>query len=63
MLGPSGIPELLNDGKLAVEKGSAPAVVNGQPYLKQLVDFTVPPLVEAMAKVGEGGGFRVQGLG
>ena len=41
---------MLNDGKLAVEKGVAPAVVNGQPYLKQLVDYLIPPLVEAMGK-------------
>ncbi|CAI7740685.1 unnamed protein product [Closterium sp. NIES-54] len=49
------IPELLLDGKLAVEKGMAPAVTataeGEKRYLKQMVDFLVPPLVEVLTKV------------
>ncbi|CAI7776152.1 unnamed protein product [Closterium sp. NIES-54] len=52
---PTAIPELLLDGKLAVEKGMAPAVTataeGEKRYLKQMVDFLVPPLVEVLTKV------------
>ncbi|CAI5473246.1 unnamed protein product [Closterium sp. Yama58-4] len=51
------IPELLLDGKLAVEKGVAPAVTataeGEKRYLKQMVDFLVPPLVEVLTKEPE----------
>ncbi|CAI5949010.1 unnamed protein product, partial [Closterium sp. NIES-65] len=48
---------LLLDGKLAVEKGMAPAVTataeGEKRYLKQMVDFLVPPLVEVLTKEPE----------
>jgi hypothetical protein len=43
------MPELLRSGKLAVEKGQAQG--RDDAYVKQLVDFIIPPLVEAMHKV------------
>ena len=43
------MPELLRSAKLAVEKGQAQGRDNS--YLKQLSDYIVPALVEAMHKV------------
>lgn len=43
------MPELLRAGKLAVEKGQAPG--RDESYVKQLADYIIPPLVEAMHKV------------
>jgi hypothetical protein len=45
------MPELLRSGKLAVEKGQAQG--RDDAYVKQLVDFIIPPLVEAMHKEPE----------
>lgn len=52
------LPELLAGGKLAVEKGLAPAVTvaaDGQEkgYVRQMVEFMVPPLVEVLTKEPE----------
>lgn len=43
------MPELLRSGKLAVEKGQAHG--RNELYLKQLTDYIVPALVEALHKV------------
>lgn len=43
------MPELLRAGKLAVEKGQATG--RDESYVKQLADYIIPPLVEAMHKV------------
>jgi hypothetical protein len=45
----SAMPELLRAGKLAVEKGQAAG--RDESYVKQLADYIIPPLVEAMHKV------------
>ncbi|KAM3294671.1 hypothetical protein ACQJBY_037513 [Aegilops geniculata] len=47
----SAMPELLRSAKLAVEKGQAQGRDNS--YLKQLSDYIVPALVEAMHKEPE----------
>lgn len=47
----SAMPELLRSGKLAVEKGQAPG--RDESYVKQLADYIIPPLVEAMHKEPE----------
>jgi hypothetical protein len=44
------MPELLRAGKLAVEKGQAQG--RDEAYVKQLTDYIIQPLVEAMHKVG-----------
>ena len=44
------MPELLRSAKLAVEKGQAQG--RDQTYVKQLSDYIVPALVEALHKVG-----------
>lgn len=43
------MPELLRSGKLAVEKGQATG--RAETYVKQLADYIIPPLVEALHKV------------
>lgn len=43
------MPELLRSAKLAVEKGIAQG--RNEAYVKQLSDFIVPALVEALHKV------------
>lgn len=43
------MPELLRSAKLAIEKGIAQG--RNETYLKQLSDFIVPALVEALHKV------------
>lgn len=43
------MPELLRSAKLAIEKGQAQG--RDTSYLKQLSDYIVPALVEAMHKV------------
>lgn len=43
------MPELLRSGKLAVEKGQAQG--RNEIYVKQLTDYIVPALVEALHKV------------
>ena len=43
------MPELLQSAKLAVEKGLAHG--RGQTYVKQLSDYIIPALVEALHKV------------
>lgn len=45
----SAMPELLRAGKLSVEKGQAAG--RDESYVKQLADYIIPPLVEAMHKV------------
>ncbi|EFJ15568.1 hypothetical protein SELMODRAFT_155690 [Selaginella moellendorffii] len=47
----SAMPELLRSGKLAVEKGQAQG--RDQTYVKQLTDYIVPPLIEALRKEPE----------
>ncbi|KAG0582851.1 hypothetical protein M758_3G093200 [Ceratodon purpureus] len=47
----SAMPELLRAGKLAVEKGQAAG--RDESYVKQLADYIIPPLVEAMHKEPE----------
>ncbi|GAB2286974.1 hypothetical protein Dimus_021362 [Dionaea muscipula] len=44
----SAMPELLNSAKLAVEKGLTPG--RNESYVKQLSDYIVPALVEALHK-------------
>ncbi|CAA3002294.1 importin-5-like [Olea europaea subsp. europaea] len=44
----SAMPELLRSAKLAVEKGMAPG--RNEAYVKQLSDYIVPALVEALHK-------------
>lgn len=43
------MPELLRSAKLAIEKGLAPG--RNESYVKQLSDFIIPALVEALHKV------------
>ena len=43
------MPELLQSAKLAIEKGQAAG--RDESYLKQLADFIIPALVEALHKV------------
>lgn len=43
------MPELLRSAKLAVEKGQAQG--RDQTYVKQLSDYIIPALVEALHKV------------
>lgn len=43
------MPELLRSAKLAVEKGLAHG--RNEAYIKQLSDYIVPALVEALPKV------------
>lgn len=43
------MPELLRSAKLAVEKGQAQG--RNESYVKQLSDYVVPALVEALHKV------------
>ena len=43
------MPELLRSAKLAIEKGQAAG--RDESYLKQLADFIIPALVEALHKV------------
>lgn len=45
----TAMPELLRSAKLAIEKGTAQG--RNETYLKQLSDFIVPALVEALHKV------------
>lgn len=45
----AAMPELLRAGKLAVEKGQAQG--RDEAYVKQLTDYIIQPLVEAMHKV------------
>jgi hypothetical protein len=45
----AAMPELLRSAKLAIEKGQAQG--RDKSYLKQLSDYIVPALVEAMHKV------------
>lgn len=47
----AAMPELLRSAKLAIEKGQAQG--RDRSYLKQLSDYIVPALVEAMHKVRE----------
>ncbi|KAL2633872.1 hypothetical protein R1flu_005351 [Riccia fluitans] len=47
----SAMPELLRSGKLAVEKGQAQG--RNELYVKQLTDYVVPALVEALHKEPE----------
>lgn len=47
----TALPQLLKAGKLAVEKGQAQG--HDQSYVKQLLDFVVPPLVEVLHKEPE----------
>lgn len=47
----TAMPDLLRAGKLAVEKGVAGG--RDQSYVKQLADYLVPPLVEALRKEPE----------
>ncbi|KDO54435.1 hypothetical protein CISIN_1g001249mg [Citrus sinensis] len=44
----SAMPELLRSAKLAIEKGLAPG--RNESYVKQLSDFIIPALVEALHK-------------
>lgn len=44
------MPELMRSAKLAVEKGLAQG--RNETYIKQLSDYIVPALVEALHKVG-----------
>lgn len=43
------MPELLRSAKLAVEKGLAQG--RNESYIKQLLDYIIPALVEALHKV------------
>lgn len=43
------MPELLRSAKLAVEKGQSQG--RNESYVKQLIDYIVPELVEALHKV------------
>ena len=43
------MPELLQSAKLAIEKGQAAG--RDETYLKQLADYIIPALVEALHKV------------
>lgn len=43
------MPELLRSAKLAIEKGLAQG--RNESYIKQLSDYIVPALVEALHKV------------
>lgn len=43
------MPELLRSAKLAIEKGLASG--RNESYVKQLSDFIIPALVEALHKV------------
>ena len=43
------MPELLRSAKLAIEKGVAQG--RNETYIKQLSDYIVPALVEALHKV------------
>jgi hypothetical protein len=45
----SAMPELLRSAKLAIEKGQAQG--RDESYLKQLSDYIIPALVEALHKV------------
>ncbi|KAH9740591.1 TOG domain-containing protein [Citrus sinensis] len=45
----SAMPELLRSAKLAIEKGLAPG--RNESYVKQLSDFIIPALVEALHKI------------
>ncbi|KAH9611136.1 hypothetical protein KSS87_023271 [Heliosperma pusillum] len=47
----SAMPELLRSAKLAIEKGIAQG--RNEAYLKQLSDYMIPPLVEALNKEPE----------
>eukprot|EP00850_Spirogloea_muscicola_P020012 SM000205S06219 [mRNA] locus=s205:248959:255137:+ [translate_table: standard] len=47
----SAIPDLLRSGKLALEKGMAHG--KDHTYLKQLLDYLLPPLLEALHKEPE----------
>ncbi|VAH44485.1 unnamed protein product [Triticum turgidum subsp. durum] len=47
----AAMPELLRSAKLAVEKGQAPG--RDESYVKQLSDFIIPALVEALHKEPE----------
>lgn len=44
------MPDLLRSAQLALEKGQAQG--RNQSYLKQLSDFIIPALVDALHKVG-----------
>lgn len=43
------MPMLLQSAKLAVEKGQSQG--RSEPYIKQLTDYIIPVLVEALHKV------------
>lgn len=43
------MPELLSSAKLAIEKGQSQ--VRNETYVKQLTDYIIPALVEALHKV------------
>lgn len=43
------MPELLRSAKLAVEKGQSQG--RNESYIKQLLDYVIPALVEALRKV------------
>lgn len=45
----SAMPELLRSAKLAVEKGQSQG--RNESYIKQLSDYIIPALVEALHKV------------
>lgn len=45
----TAMPELLRSAKLAIEKGQAQG--RDESYLKQLSDYIIPALVEALHKV------------
>lgn len=45
----SAMPELLRSAKLAVEKGQSQG--RNESYVKQLTDYIIPALVEALHKV------------
>ncbi|KAL5708569.1 Importin-5 [Ranunculus cassubicifolius] len=47
----SAMPELLRSAKLAIEKGQAPG--RNESYIKQLSDYIIPALVEALHKEPE----------
>lgn len=53
------MPELLRSAKLAVEKGQSHG--RNESYIKQLSDYIVPALVEALHKVLHGYIFLVLG--
>jgi hypothetical protein len=49
LLSSPAMPELLRSAKLAVEKGLAQG--RNESYIKQLSDYIIPALVEALHKV------------